>query len=115
MDQRNLFDLPAGRARRDDAVTQVRAHAPVGWMDAMLRCLATLAREREEFTAADVWLRAEKDGIAMPREPRAMGPVMSDAQRRGWIRNTHRTNPSPLPRQNARPIAVWGSRLYKIL
>ena len=55
----------------------------------------------------DVW-----DALSFyPREPRALGSVLREAGRRGWIARTDRVRPSERVVNHGRPVRIWRSRL----
>lgn len=97
-----VFDAPTARAARDEAVERVGRNADAEWMRAALSVVRSLAELGAGFTTDDVWRR-----IGAPREPRALGAVMQQAQRTGIARPTPNYRPSVRPECHARPVRVW--------
>jgi hypothetical protein len=104
--QTEIFDLLQGEEARDEAIEQVRrAHAE--WANDALLAVKGAAQELSFFTTDDVWQR----GLRRPTEARAMGPVMIEAMRRGWIIRTGQTRRSVRVKAHANPKQVWRSLL----
>jgi len=64
-----------------------------------------IAYSMYEFTADEFWKR----GLAKPREPRALGPVLSMLQRDGFIKATDRLINTSQVLRHAAPVRVWKS------
>jgi hypothetical protein len=94
---------------RDQALKQVEEHAAPEWKDRALEAVHATALVMESFTVDDVWRIGRLDPT---RENRAMGAVMRNAVREGWIENTHMTRPSSL-RSHLAPRTVWRSLIYR--
>lgn len=95
----NLF---AAAEARDRAIDIVEANMPNDWREEASRIIFRLARTCDEFTTDEVWA-----GLSQPPEPRALGAVMRQAQRDGWIRPTDRVRNSVRVECHARPVRVW--------
>ncbi len=80
-----LFDsIESARARADVGMERASSHAEhvePGWRQSALEAVRSYARGHDRFLAENV-------PIAVPSEadPRAVGAVFREAQRRGWIR-----------------------------
>jgi hypothetical protein len=93
------------RAARDAALDQVDEHADQLYKDAAALAIATLARERAEFTADDV-RETIPEGVTT-HDTRALGPIFLAAARAGIIVRTERTVPSRY--RHATQMRVWRS------
>ncbi|MFF0481086.1 hypothetical protein [Streptomyces sp. NPDC004435] len=89
------------RTRRDAAIAQVDANADDGWKRYALGFVAELSGRMPEFTTDDLW----DAGLIKPREPRALGPVMRRAAKRGLIRTTGEYRASRY--RNCAPLPLW--------
>jgi hypothetical protein len=76
------------------------------WVEAALDAVKYVAETAREFTSDDLW-----DHITQPREPRALGAVMRNAQKLGYIKATDRWTPSERVECHGRPVRVWASLL----
>jgi hypothetical protein len=95
---------------RDEAVARVEEHASADWLAAAATAVGMLAMFYPEFTTDDVWECLVE--VEATHEPRALGPVMMKAARRGLIRKTDRVQNSRRPQCHARPVAVWSSLIH---
>lgn len=103
--------IPARQAR-DCAIQQADHHADQRWKQAALETVRRLAEQLDEFTTDEIW--AVLDGLNVDtHEPRALGAVIRQASRKGWITKTGRTRQSQRPECHARDIAIWRSELRK--
>ena len=67
-----------------EAIEAAHEAADPTWLKATEKALdAILAKPGAEFTTGDIWDALTKQGVKMPREPRALGGVMRQAQRDG--------------------------------
>ena len=105
-----VIDMAAARAARDQAIKRVDTNADPTWKTRALMAVADVARAKETLISDDVWIHLGW----MPIEPRAIGPVMLAAAKRGYIeridgemRQAHRIV------NHARPQQVWRSLLYR--
>jgi hypothetical protein len=90
-------------AQRDAAIAQVDANADDEWKRYALGFIAELSADLDEFTTDDLW----DAGLIKPREPRALGPVMRRAAKRGLIATTGEFRKSRY--RNCAPLPVWAS------
>ncbi|MFD9368566.1 hypothetical protein ACFWA6_12775 [Streptomyces sp. NPDC060020] len=90
-------------AKRDAAIAQVDANADDEWKRYALGFIAELSADLAEFTTDDLW----DAGLIKPREPRALGPVMRRAAKRGLIATTGQFRSSRY--RNCAPLPVWAS------
>jgi hypothetical protein len=91
------------RKNRDAAIAQVDAHADDEWKRYALGFIAELSGQMAEFTTDDLW----DAGLIKPREPRALGPVMRRAAKRGLIATTGEFRSSRY--RNCAPLPVWSA------
>ena len=91
---------------RDIAIARVDGAADPMWRAAAERVIRDLARSGSDFTTDDVWARLDLTGITT-REPRALGAVLKDAGKRGYVRATDRFRNSTRVECHARPVRVW--------
>lgn len=109
-----LFDtlLPAPGDLKDQALDEVEEHAASTWKSDALAAVRALARALPEFSADEVWHRlAVMDSHTY--EPRALGSIMREAARRGWITSSGRYRPSTRHECKARPVMVWLSLIQE--
>lgn len=78
------------------------------WVATHLPIVAELARVKNTFTTDDIWPLC----LNQPAAPRAMGALMSQAKRLGYIERTTQTVPSIRVECHARPIRIWNSKLF---
>lgn len=105
--QGDLLDLAAAMSARDEAVTRVGDHADVEWVAHILDVIYCLAVSRSEITTDDIWSTVGE--VAATHEPRALGAVMRQAARLGYVRASDRYVPSARAACHARPVRVWES------
>ena len=86
---------------RNAAIAQVDANADAEWKAYALGFIAELSGRVDEFTTDDLW----DAGLIKPREPRALGPVMRRAAKRGLISTTGEFRKSRY--RNCAPLPVW--------
>lgn len=91
---------------RDEAMERADQNAKEAWRIAALDTVYRIATMRAELWADLLW----QDGLETPREPRALGPILVAAQKRGWIEPTDRVVPSV--RRHATIMRVWRSCIY---
>ena len=85
------------------------AAAPADWKRRALEAVRELCDDGDPFTADDVWLR-----VPRVEEPRAMGGVFREAERRGWIRSDGTSRPSTHPLGHARLVRIWQPTSMKL-
>jgi hypothetical protein len=95
---------------RDEAIDRVERHANTRWKVNARTMIWWLAYTRAEFTADAVWELLARTSLKT-HEPRAMGPMMQDACRRGLIEPTDAYTRSHRRSCHNRPIRVWRSRV----
>lgn len=104
-----FMDAVRGAEAKALALRNVDAAADPVWKQNAKRAVLDLATERATFTADDVWLLLHTRGEEAPREPRALGAVMTAAASSGLIAVTTNYVESQRPEAHRRPIRVWRS------
>jgi hypothetical protein len=95
----------AAQAARDLAMTYAEAGGDPAWQEAARHAVWWLACNRETFTVDDVWALLDEREVPRPPEPRALGPILMRALRKGAIRDTGKMARSV--RRNASKITVY--------
>ena len=90
---------------RDEAIDRVEENAHEAWKKAAYMSITCCLTEGMAFTTDDLWRLLEMWGY-QTHEPRAMGAIIRDAQRRGWIKPQGWTQ-STRKECHARPVRVW--------
>jgi hypothetical protein len=110
----DLFGWREGKRRKEASMADVEAHADEDWKAAALLAAKHTAEDLPYLTSDDVWALIPK--TVKTHEPRALGPIMRDAAKAGWIekaelpgRNSNR------PTLHSSPRTVWKSLLFKAL
>lgn len=104
-----FFDPEEGRRRKEADMERV-AKTNADWMPHAARAIVWCARRMKSFTTDHVWYRLFKAGAPAPKEPRAMGPAMSAAERDGVIAKIEgKREPSMRPCHHQCPVQVWRS------
>ena len=108
-----LFDPQEGARLRDEGIERAGGAAPVLAVADALWAVCYVARHRATFTTDHVWAVLEAiDAPSFP-EPRALGAVMRDAQREGWIAATDDYDLSKRKVCHRRPLRIWRSLRYQ--
>ena len=109
----DLFTLAEGRVRRDAAMIRVaQAVRPEWWEDAF-DAVQWCAEHHAAFTTDAVFSRLAQLGVAPPREPRAMGPLMKAAERAGLVRPTSAFRATTRASRHAAPVRIWRSEVLR--
>jgi hypothetical protein len=94
---------------RDEAVERVWRHASTEWKVKAWAILLLVASRLETFTANDLW----EAGLPEARDNRALGPLLLQAVREGYIEPTNETRKSTRIVAHQRPMAVWRSLIWR--
>ena len=97
--------LEQAQAARDAGMTDALAAADVAWVEEARRAVWWCATQMDTFTTDDVWDRLDSREVPPPREPRAMGPIITRATKAKAITDTGERVPSR--RRHAAPIPVY--------
>ena len=102
----------AGLAAKRDAMDRVEEHADEDWKQAAARAVWNAALVLPTLTTNDVHIRIDPNVVT--HELRALGPVIRNAVRDGWI---EKAQILPIicnrPSRHAAPLTVWKSLIYK--
>ena len=102
----------AGEEARAQSLETVGAHADPVWMQHALGIAHDLSLTQAAFTADDIWEKLD-DLDVETHDNRAMGAVMTEAARQGWVHRTDNTVLSRRPINHRRPVRVWTSLVYE--
>lgn len=101
------LDSAESQAAREDGMAKVERGTDEDWKGRAASAVLAVCRERELFTADNIWEKVEK-----PREPRALGPIMTAAVRRGWCEPTGQVKQSQIPVHHQAPVREYRSLVY---
>ncbi len=99
--------MNTGTQLRNQALVDVAVNADPDWWQHAVNIVQDIAATSFDFTTDDIWCELERQSIATPHEPRAIGAVVVAVKRLGLIAPTNRYRPSNRPECHARPIRVW--------
>lgn len=108
MDPRKERDPRKSREGRDAGMQAAVDGATPEWKHAARAAVRRVAAEMAEFTTDDVWAT----DLPMPREPRALGPIMNSLAKEGLIEITDRTRTTVRAVAHAGPKRVWRSLIH---
>ena len=108
--QLSLFDHAEAMRAREDGIGRVEAHADALWSDMALQAARATALRFESFIVDAVWDLLPKS--AGTDDLRAMGAVMKQAQRLGYISPTDRLVLSNRVSAHRNPRRVWRSLIF---
>ena len=109
------FDEAMAAQRRDRGITRSVEGADrldAEWRDRMLETVRRTAEALPDFISDSVWAQASSQDRAFPK-PKALGAVMLQAAKLGWIRRTDRTRTTANTARHRSPAPVWESLLYR--
>ena len=95
-------------AARDVQLARVDQHADPDWKTRALDAVHTVCVLRAEWHSDDIWALT---GLDLPREARALGPVVLRAIRLGYCEKTDRVRPSVRSHGSGKP--VYRSLIYR--
>ena len=103
-----LFDTVKADAARDTAIEKVWDSAGEDWKVGAMVSLHAVCLACNEFTTDEL-----DELRKTAREPRALGGLMKEGERRGWCIPTDRYQSSKSARNHRRAIRVWRSLLFR--
>lgn len=107
MNEQLTFDANLSAAARDADMKRVDQAADPEWKDIAYDAVVAAAYEKPYgFIVDDVWKHIPP-GVEVPREPRAIGPVMRRAQKDGVIIATNELRLSERITAHRNPRRVW--------
>jgi len=101
------------QAAKEEAIRRVEDNADRSWLDEAWSAVRVVAERRMEFTTDAVHGLLQAWEVPEPHEPRALGPIMQRAIKRGICVPTGVYRPSVRPACNCRPIMVYRSLIYR--
>ncbi len=102
--------LFAGVAARDAALAQVEANADEAWKQAALAAIHEAARRFPAFIVDEVWPLIPP--CFETHEGRAIGALMVQAKKAGWIEPTPDFRASRVANHHATPRRIWRSCVF---
>lgn len=90
-----------GEHARDEAIANLEA-AYDGWINSVLKIISSIP-DQQTFTTDYLWEQVDSE----PKEPRAMGAVMTKAKKDGLISATGNYIKSRRAECHARPVMIW--------
>lgn len=90
-----------GEYARDEAIANLEA-AYDGWINSVLKIISSIP-DQQTFTTDYLWEQVDSE----PKEPRAMGAVMTKAKKDGLISATGNYIKSRRAECHARPVMIW--------
>jgi len=96
---------------KEEAIALVASGMNPEWREDALRAIKTLAEREDEFTTDKVWEELLTFSTADTPEPRAMGAVMVQARKLGYILPTNTYLNSSRVSCHNRPLRIWESNL----
>jgi len=93
---------------KEEAIARVWDHACEPWKRDALTALKAVCLACDEFTTDEL-----DELRKTAKEPRALGGLMKEGERRGWMVATDRYISSKSARNHRRAIRVWRSLLWK--
>ena len=104
------FSLLGARGARDAAMEAAEENAYQKWKAEALKTIRRVALEMDFFTVDRVQELMQLTKLDT-HDNRAMGPMMLEARRRGWIESTRQTVQSTQKHCHANPRTLWRSKL----
>jgi hypothetical protein len=90
------------------------AASSLGWRNWSKIAAWTVACEQQRLTSNDVWTFLVQQGVELPNEPRAMGPVMRWAVASGLLEPTPYVEKArrSASKNHGRPQLVYSSKVF---
>tara|TARA_R100000808_G_scaffold20219_2_gene43808 strand:+ start:9177 stop:9500 length:324 start_codon:yes stop_codon:yes gene_type:complete len=102
------FDFEGAKEARDEGMKRAEVNADPEWVEDALACIKKICERQRAFTSEDVW----REGLPKPREPRALGPVLTAAAKKGWCKSSGKFVRGTSVTRHGAPVAVWVSEIY---
>lgn len=97
--------LNQARAERNNAMSRAEKNSSRAFRKSARNIILDILSRKETFIADDVWYEAKKRRIKQPREPRALGPIITNLLKEGIITRTRRFTQSK--RRHATAMRIW--------
>ena len=101
------FDFDGAKAARDEGMERAELHAKEEWKVRAMDTIFLVCRKQGAFTSEDLW----RAGLPKPREPRALGPMLTAAAKKGWCKSSGNFVRGTSVTRHGAPIAVWFSKI----
>lgn len=111
-DQPELFDQEEAQRAKEEGMEKAERGATAQWKAQALDAIYAAARANKVFTTDAVWAILYRFD-AVPREPKALGPMMKKANGQGWIAPTSDYRASVRKRAHGAPKRVWRSLVFE--
>lgn len=106
--------LREGARLRDEGMARADDHANPEWKTAAPLEIQATAERLRELTTDDIWPNLDESKVSTAQR-KAIGPQMTEAAKRGWIKKSdperRRNSDRPVAHQN--PKLIWISLIYK--
>lgn len=103
---------PTCTAARDTGIETSRRRSGEAWHSYALYFVKNYLIKNPTLFVDDLW----EEGLSRPPSPRALGSVMQEAAKLGWMRQMHVPHGivcRPSARSNGTPKPVWESLIYR--
>ena len=105
-----IFDSKEAREAAKRGQEQALEAARKAWREEAKEAIYTTATTRSHFIVDDVWPNIKGD--VFTHDLRAMGSLMTQAVKHGWIERTKEYRPSSRKSSHSNPRVVWKSLLF---
>lgn len=102
------IELHDATAAKNHAIAEVWDHAADEWKETAKAALKAVCLACDEFTTDEL-----DELRKTAKEPRALGGLMKEGERRGWCIPTDKYQSSKSARNHRRAIRVWRSLLFR--
>jgi hypothetical protein len=101
-----------GRRGRDEGMARAAAAANPAWVAGVWECIKDIARQQPELSSDDIFRLADERKVEATHENRALGPLMKQAEKEGYIEATQKFIDSERTSKHLSPIRVWRSLVH---
>jgi len=105
-----IFDDKQAREAAIRGQKKAEEAAHEAWKEQAREAIYTTATTRSRFIVDDVWPNIKGD--VFTHDLRAMGSLMTQAVKHGWIERTKEYRPSSRKSSHSNPRVVWKSLLF---
>lgn len=95
----------------EDGIKRSKDHANPGWFNQALSVVEQMSHNKREITVNDVWNEMDRFPVET-HDNSAMGPVMREAAKRGWVIKDSVPRKSDRPSRHGGFISVWKSLTF---
>jgi hypothetical protein len=104
-----LFNKAVADYNRDEALDRVERNAPDYWKSRAWAAIKQIAKTMELFTVDDV--KKLLADVPPPHEPKAMGAIMTEARKLGWMVKVGVVNSTSVTHHSGY-VTQWKSLIY---